>query len=108
MKNKRAQRITRRRRVRAKITGTDARPRLSVFRSNTSLLVQIIDDEKGKTIISAKSPKTVEAAKTLGTEVAKLAASKGITTVVFDRGGYRYHGSIQALADAVRAGGIKF
>ncbi len=94
-------------RVRAKVSGTAKRPRLSVFRSNKALSVQLIDDEKQITIFSAQiHGKTMAKAKELGTTVAELAKKKGITTVVFDRNGYRYHGVIKALADAVREGGL--
>ncbi len=95
--------------MRVKIRGTAVRPRLVVYRSNTALLVQLIDDSAHKTIamLSAKA-KTVEAAKTLGAQVAKKAQEKKITTVVFDRSGYRYHGAIKALADAAREGGLVF
>lgn len=95
-------------RVRAKITGTPSRPRLSVFRSNASLLVQIIDDTKGVTLL-AKSVKgkNKAAGKTLGKEIADLALKKGIKTVVFDRSGYRFHGTVKEIADAAREGGLK-
>jgi len=94
-------------RVRAKITGTTSRPRLSVFKSNRSLLAQLIDDTKGVTVISAKViGKTKTAGKELGEKIAKLAVAKKITTVVFDRSGYRFHGTVKEIADAARKGGL--
>ena len=103
-------------RVRRKISGTPERPRLCVYRSNTNLYVQIIDDVAGNTLVSAstldKEVKTKhankEAAKELGTLIAKRAAEKNIETVVFDRGGYIYHGVVKELAEAAREGGLKF
>ena len=106
----------RHKRVRTKISGTAERPRLSVFRSNTGIYVQIIDDVAAKTLVSAstldKEVKTkasnIEAAKEVGTLVAKRAIKAGITTVVFDRGGYIYHGKVKALAEAAREAGLEF
>lgn len=103
-------------RVRRKISGTADRPRLCVYRSNTNLYVQIIDDVAGNTLVSAstldKEIKTKhankEAAKELGTLIAKKALDKKIETVVFDRGGYIYHGVVKELAEAAREGGLKF
>jgi len=103
-------------RVRRKISGTAERPRLCVYRSNTNLYVQIIDDVAGNTLVSAstldKEIKTKhankEAAKELGTLIAKKAQDKKITTVVFDRGGYIYHGVVKELAEAAREGGLIF
>ena len=103
-------------RVRRKISGTSERPRLCVYRSNTNLYVQIIDDVAGNTLVSAstldKEIKTKhankEAAKELGTLIAKKAVAKKINTVVFDRGGYIYHGVVKELADAAREGGLEF
>ena len=103
-------------RVRRKISGTAERPRLCIYRSNTNLYVQIIDDVAGNTLVSAstldKEIKTKhankEAAKELGTLIAKKAADKKIETVVFDRGGYIYHGVVKELAEAAREGGLKF
>ena len=89
-------------RVRNHIAGTAARPRLNVFRSLKNIYAQIIDDEKGVTLVN------VEAAKAIGTAVAKKALEKGITEVVFDRGGYIYHGRVAALAEAAREAGLKF
>jgi len=104
-------------RVRKVISGTPERPRLTVFRSNTQIYVQLIDDLTGKTLLSASSRcKEVAEQKTSKTEQAKLvgklaaerALAKGFTTVVFDRNGYLYHGRIKSLADAAREGGLKF
>ncbi len=110
------QRLKRHKRVRGKISGTAARPRLNVFRSNTNIYAQIIDDENGVTLLSASTLDkefngyggNCEAAKAVGTMIAKKAAEKGITEVVFDRGGYVYHGRVMALAEAAREGGLKF
>ena len=106
----------RHKRVRTKISGTAERPRLSVFRSNTGIYVQIIDDVAAKTLVSSstldKEVKTkasnIEAAKEVGTLVAKRAIKAGIKTVVFDRGGYIYHGKVKALAEAAREAGLEF
>ena len=103
-------------RVRNHIAGTAARPRLNVFRSLKDIYAQIIDDEKGVTLVSASSKDkgfsqyggNVEAAKAIGAAVAKKALEKGITEVVFDRGGYIYHGRVAALAEAAREAGLKF
>lgn len=103
-------------RVRRKISGTAERPRLCVFRSNTNLYAQIIDDVAGNTIIQVstldKEIKTKysnkEAAKEVGTLIAKKALEKNIKTVVFDRGGYIYHGVVKELAEAAREGGLEF
>lgn len=102
-------------RVRTKIVGTTGRPRLNVFKSNTNFYAQIIDDTTGRTLVSASTMKmeltsksNVEAAQTVGTEVAKKALAANITEVVFDRGGYQYHGKVKAFADAARAAGLKF
>ncbi|MFV0330562.1 MAG: 50S ribosomal protein L18 [Dysgonomonas sp.] len=101
-------------RVRGKIHGTSERPRLTVFRSNKQIYAQVIDDLTGKTLaaasslkISEKAPKKEIAAK-VGELIAKSAQEAGITTVVFDRNGYLYHGRIKELADAARKGGLKF
>ena len=106
-------RLARRRRIRARITGTSTRPRLSVYRSLQRMVVQLIDDQAGKTLIAADSKEvkaklTVEGAKKLGTLLAQKAKEANISSVVFDRGGYKYHGRIKALADAAREGGLKF
>lgn len=95
-------------RVRAKVTGTASRPRLSVFRSNTALMAQIVDDTKGVTLIAKRMKgKTKATGKELGVEIAKLALAKKIKTVVFDRSGYRFHGTVKEVADAAREGGLK-
>ncbi|HEV3334681.1 MAG TPA: 50S ribosomal protein L18 [Bryobacteraceae bacterium] len=104
------------RRIRRKLRGTAERPRLAVFRSVAHIYVQVIDDAEGKTLVSAssvdKGAKTnggnLAAAKTIGKVVAERAKEKGITKVVFDRGGYLYHGRVKALADAARAAGLEF
>ena len=104
------------RRIRRKLRGTGERPRLAIFRSVAHIYAQVIDDDQGKTLVSAssvdKGGKTnggnVAAAKTIGTLVAQRAREKGISKVVFDRGGYAYHGRIKALADAARAAGLEF
>lgn len=102
-------RKSRRRRIRAVIAGTAIRPRLSVYRSLRALFVQLIDDTAGKTLLSIRSQeKNTNAARALGKEIALMALKKKITSVVFDRGGNRYHGVIKALADAAREGGLKF
>ena len=99
-------------RVRAKISGTAACPRLSVFRSNRFVSAQLIDDEAGKTIASAHGREfkgsQMEQAKAVGSAVAKAASAAGITKAVFDRAGYTYTGQVKALADAAREGGLTF
>lgn len=105
--------------MRRYLSGTSERPRLAVYRSNNHMYAQIIDDTVGHTIAAAstmekavssnlKSTSNLEAAKAVGAAVAKKAMEKGITTVVFDRGGYIYHGKVQALADAAREAGLQF
>ncbi|MDD2657376.1 MAG: 50S ribosomal protein L18 [Candidatus Pacebacteria bacterium] len=99
-------------RVRAMISGTATRPRLAVFRSNRFVSAQLIDDTVGKTLAAShgrefKGPQSVQAV-SVGTAIAEMAKAKGITTIVFDRGGYRYGGQVKALADAARAGGLAF
>ena len=114
--NRKLERERRHRRVRTKISGTPECPRLCVFRSNTNLYAQVIDDVNGVTLASAstldKEVKTkasnIEAAKEVGTLVAKRAIKAGIKTVVFDRGGYIYHGKVKALAEAAREAGLEF
>jgi large subunit ribosomal protein L18 len=103
-------------RIRKRLTGTTERPRLAVYRSVSHIYAQVIDDSEGKTIASAstvdKNAKTnggnVAAAKTIGKLVAERAKEKGVKSVVFDRGGYQYHGRIKALADAAREAGLEF
>jgi large subunit ribosomal protein L18 len=115
--DKNATRRKRHARVRAKLSGTSARPRLNVFRSNKHIYAQVIDDMSGITLASAstldkeftlESTSNLEAAQKIGELVAKRAVEKGITSIVFDRGGYLYHGRIQALADSARANGLQF
>ena len=111
-----AARIKRHKRVRAKIFGTPERPRLCVFRSAKHIYAQIIDDVNGVTLVSASSMEkdfteyggNKDAAKKVGTLVAERALEKKIETVVFDRGGFVYHGRVQALAEGAREGGLKF
>ena len=100
-------------RIRRKLAGTAERPRLNVNRSLNHLYVQLIDDQKGETLVAASSIKlktggNIAAAKEVGKAVAELAVKKGIKKVVFDRGGYLYHGRIKALADAAREAGLEF
>ena len=109
------QRLRRRRRVRAKVRGNAERPRLSVFRSNRGVNVQVIDDVAGRTIAAVnwtegdvKSLQSMEQAKRVGELVAKRAKDAGVENVVFDRGGYRYHGRVKALAEGAREGGLRF
>jgi large subunit ribosomal protein L18 len=115
---RREARIRRHRRVRKKIHGTPERPRLAVFRSKKHLTLQLIDDEAGRTLASASSTEaeqralgsggTVEAARRLGTLLAERAKVAGITTVVFDRGGFLYHGRVAAVAEVAREAGLEF
>ena len=109
------QRLRRRRRVRAKVRGSAERPRISVFRSNRGITAQLIDDDKGHTIAAVRwtedelrklSPK--EQAKKAGELLADRAKKAGVESVVFDRGGYRFHGRVAALAEGAREGGLKF
>ena len=108
-------RLRRRRRVRAKVRGTAARPRLSVFRSNRGISAQLIDDDSGKTLAYAswteadvRKLDSGEQATKVGETLAERAKAAGIETVVFDRGGYQYHGRVKALADGAREGGLAF
>jgi large subunit ribosomal protein L18 len=101
--------------VRKKITGTTEKPRLSVFRSNSGLYVQIIDDSKGVTVASASTRELGEKAKlnagdskNVGKKIAEKAIASGVQTIVFDRNGYLYHGNIKAFAEGAREGGLKF
>jgi large subunit ribosomal protein L18 len=101
--------------VRNKISGTKERPRLSVFRSNKGLFVQVIDDENGTTLASASTKELGEKAKlnqenskNVGKKIAEKALASGVQTIVFDRNGYLYHGNIKALAEGAREGGLKF
>lgn len=108
MKTKKQMRLKRKLSIRQKIRGSALRPRLAVFRSNTRLHVQLIDDDRGETIASAWTQgKNIKAAALLGTDVAKIAKDKHISRVVFDRSGYRYHGAVKAIAEAVRQAGLE-
>ena len=110
--DKNAQRMKRHTRVRGKISGTPERPRLNVYRSNANIYAQIIDDVNGVTLASAstldKDFGNKEAARKVGKMVAERAKAKGIDTVVFDRGGYIYHGRVAELAEGAREGGLEF
>ena len=114
--NKNAMRLKRHIRVRGKISGTPECPRLNVFRSNANIYAQIIDDVNGVTLAAASTLEkdfegatgNAEAAKKVGAALAERAKAKGISEVVFDRGGYVYHGRVAALADGAREGGLKF
>jgi large subunit ribosomal protein L18 len=108
-------RLRRRRKVRSKVAGTAERPRLSVYRSNRGVFAQLIDDERGTTLAAVnwtepelRSLKPMESAAKAGEVLAERARAAGLETCVFDRGGYRYHGRVKALADGARAGGLKF
>jgi large subunit ribosomal protein L18 len=118
-KAKHKQQLRRRHHVRRRITGTPERPRLSVFRSSKHIYAQLIDDLAGVTLASASSlvpdvksglpyGGNIKAAKVVGTKIAEAAKAKGIAKVAFDRGHYRYHGRVKALADAAREGGLQF
>ena len=114
--NKNAMRLKRHIRVRGKISGTPERPRLNVFRSNANIYAQIIDDVNGVTLVSANTLEkgfegatgNIEAAKKIGAVLAERAIAKGINEVVFDRGGYIFHGRVAALAEGAREAGLKF
>jgi large subunit ribosomal protein L18 len=110
-----ARRLKRRRRVRAKIRGTAERPRISVFRSNRGIFAQLIDDVSGRTLAAVnwteadlRSLKPIDQAKRAGELLAERAKAAGVTDAVFDRGGYQYHGRVQALAEGAREGGLQF
>ena len=110
-----AKRLKRRRRVRAKITGTAQRPRISVFRSNRGIFAQLIDDEAGRTLAAVNWTEEelrdlgrLEQATRAGALLAERAKAAGVETAVFDRGGYQYHGRVKALAEGAREGGLKF
>ena len=114
--NKKAMRMHRHVRVRGKISGTPERPRLNVFRSNANIYAQIIDDVKGVTLVAASTygagftanGGNKAAAREIGKQLAEKAVAQGITEVVFDRGGYLYHGRVSELAEGAREGGLKF
>lgn len=122
VKKYKTQRDKRRTRIRAKVKGTKNRPRLSVFRSNKHIFAQLIDDVKGETLVAASDTESVKSAKNqrksglskvevaskVGQALAKKALKLGIKQVVFDRGGYKYHGRVKSLAEAAREGGLKF
>ena len=114
--NTNAQRLKRHKRVRGKIAGTPERPRLNVFRSGNNIYAQIIDDANGVTLAAASSVEkgfegsgaNIEAAKKVGLAIAERAKAKSVSVVVFDRGGYLYHGRVKALAEGAREGGLEF
>lgn len=117
MKSRKFRRLKIKKRIRGKISGTSARPRLTVFRSNSEIYAQLVDDSSGKTITTVSSMGKTDAkvkgsksdkAKSVGTAIAKIAVGKGIQEVVFDRNGYLYHGRVKAVADGAREGGLKF
>jgi large subunit ribosomal protein L18 len=108
-------RLKRRRRVRAKVRGTAERPRIAVFRSNRGIFVQLIDDDAGRTLAAVnwteaelRALKPIEQAARAGALIAERAKAAGVETAVFDRGGYRYHGRVKALAEGAREGGLTF
>jgi large subunit ribosomal protein L18 len=110
-----ARRLKRRRRVRAKVHGSAERPRISVFRSNRGLFAQLIDDETGRTLAAAswtepelRSLSRMDQARRIGELLAERAKPAGVQSAVFDRGGYKYHGRVKALADGARDGGLTF
>ncbi|MBI2450515.1 MAG: 50S ribosomal protein L18 [Candidatus Nealsonbacteria bacterium] len=98
----------RHKRIRAKICGTAERPRLCIFRSNQYIYAQLVDDNKGRTLIAAKGKANIDSAKKVGKLIAKTALENKIEKIVFDRGGYKYHGVVKALAEEARGGGLKF
>jgi large subunit ribosomal protein L18 len=113
--SKPAKRLKRRRRVRAKVTGTAERPRISVFRSNKGICAQLIDDDRGHTIAAVnwtedgvRELRATEQARRVGELLAERAKAAGVETAVFDRGGYQYHGRVKALAEGAREGGLAF
>ncbi|MGH2844227.1 MAG: 50S ribosomal protein L18 [Solirubrobacteraceae bacterium] len=115
VKTREAARLARRRRVRAKVGGTAERPRISVFRSNRGISAQLVDDRAGRTLAavnwteaSLRELKGSEQARKAGELLAQRAKGQGVQTAVFDRGGYLYHGRVQALADGAREGGLRF
>src|SRR5215218_1754106 len=110
-----ARRLKRRRRVRAKVHGSAARPRISVFRSNRGIFAQLVDDDSGRTLASVnwtesdlRSLKPMEQAAKAGQVLAERAKAAGVENAVFDRGGYQYHGRVKALAEGAREGGLQF
>ena len=110
---KNSKRVTRHKRIRAKVVGSAARPRLAIFRSNRYIYAQLIDDQVGKTLAAADSRQVEgknlsERATAVGSSIATLAAKAGVKEVVFDRGGFRYQGAVAALAEGARSGGLTF
>ncbi len=110
---KSARRVARHSRIRARVIGTVEKPRLAIFKSNTAIYAQLIDDNAGKTLAAADTRKEkgdtlVARAEALGQTIAKLAKGKGVAEAVFDRGGFRYQGAVAAVAEGARAGGLKF
>jgi large subunit ribosomal protein L18 len=112
---KKQRRTRRRRRIRGKLTGTAERPRMSVYRSNRGIFAQLVDDESGRTLASVswiepglRGLKSMEMAAKAGELLAERARSAGVEACVFDRGGYKYHGRVKALADGARSGGLTF
>jgi large subunit ribosomal protein L18 len=115
VKTKQVRRLKRRRRVRTTIQGTAERPRISVFRSNRGIIVQLIDDEAGRTLASVnwiepelRSQGRMDQARRAGALLAERAKAAGVSSAVFDRGGYKYHGRVKALAEGAREGGLRF
>ncbi|MDF2158703.1 50S ribosomal protein L18 [Algoriphagus sp. CAU 1675] len=113
--NKNSRRLRIKQGIRKKISGTDSRPRLSVFKSNTGIYAQLIDDLQGRTLAQASSKElgakenvNVSVSKEVGKKLAERAAANGVSEVVFDRNGYLYHGNVKALAEGAREGGLKF
>ena len=113
--NKNSRRLRIKQGIRKKISGTDSRPRLSVFKSNTGIYAQLVDDLKGTTLAQAsskelgsKSNTNVTVSKEVGKKLAERAVANGVSVVVFDRNGYLYHGNVKALAEGAREGGLKF
>jgi large subunit ribosomal protein L18 len=113
--NKNFRRLRIKKGIRRKISGTDSRPRLSVFKSNTGIYAQLVDDLKGHTLAQASSKElgstknaNIEVSKEVGKKLAERAVANGFSSVVFDRSGYLYHGNVKALADGAREGGLKF
>jgi large subunit ribosomal protein L18 len=113
--NRNSRRLRIKQGIRRKISGTDSRPRLSVFKSNTGIYAQLIDDLKGQTLAQASSKElgskanaNVSVSKEVGKKLAERAVANGVGSVVFDRNGYLYHGNVKALADGAREGGLKF
>ena len=108
-KNKNIKRIARRKRIRAKISGAPQKPRLSIFKSNKYIYAQLIDDENGRTLVAASVlDKGIKSAYALGESLAKKAVEKKIKKIVFDRGGYKFHGKVSELAKGAREGGLIF